>query len=402
MPNFFYKAKNQHAETVSGQIYAEDRNDAIDRLHRMGFVPVSVDEKELQGSPGVVGRPGPIRSADIFLFSRQLVSLIKAGITLLRALEIIEQQNKRAAVRRLIGSLRSGVKGGRSLSDCLAQYPRQFSPLYISMVRAGEESGRLKEAITAVVDHQRRDEEVASKVRMAMAYPLLMLVFGAGTIVFILTNVMPKITGVFLDLKQTLPVPTLLVMQASDFLIHWWAWLIGGTVLLILAVQQYCQMPAGRRLWHRGLLRLPVVGDFFLKLEMARFCRAVKLLIQSGIPIVRAIQIAIPVVGNIPIQNELRHCQSELIAGRSFGQTVRQSRIIPSMVGHLLSVGEESGSLVDTLGDIAESFENETNERIKILTNLLEPLLIVVVGSVVGFIVVAMLLPIFELNVFAS
>lgn len=402
MPNFFYKAKKANAETIFGEIYAEDRNDAVERLNRMGLIPVTVDDKnprEKNRRSLVVGK---IRQKEVFLFSRQLVSLVKAGITLLRALEIIEHQNKGVAFRRMVESLRLGVKGGESFSDCLAAYPRVFSPLYVSMVKAGEESGRLKESIMAVVEHQRQQDEIATKVRTALAYPVVMLLLGIFTIFFILTNVMPKISAVFVDLNQDLPGPTVLVMQISDFLVHWWPWVIVGVLLLVFLAGRYSQTSTGLAALSRVYLKIPFWGQFLLKVEVSRFCRSLKLLIQSGIPIVRAIQISIPVVGNNVMRDELRHCQEELVAGRSFGQTLQQSKVIPPMVGHLIAVGEESGSLVDTLADVAESFENETNECIKIMTTLLEPVMIIVVGSVIGFIVIAMLLPIFELNVFTG
>lgn len=401
MPNFSYKAKSQNAETLYGQIYAEDKNDAVERLHRMGLVPVTVEEKELLEKNRGPLRIGQIRSKEIFIFSRQLVSLVKAGINILRALDIVEQQTKNPSLRKLVETIRLGVKGGKSFSDCLAEYPKNFSPLYISMVKAGEESGKLKEAIISVVEHQRQQEEIAAKVRTALAYPLVMLLFGAGTIFFILTSVMPKITSVFIDLKQTLPGPTILVMKTSAFLIQWWPWVAVTILGTLLLLKRFLKTKAGRLALSRFNLRVPFWGPFVLKVEMSRFCRSLKLLIQSGIPIVRAIQIAIPVVGNILIREELSRCQAELVAGRSFGQTLHASALIPGMVGHLISVGEESGSLVETLGDIAESFENETNESLKILTTLLEPVMIIIVGSVIGFIVIAMLLPVFELNVFS-
>ncbi len=403
MPQYHYKAKQKNAETVVGRISAENREAAIEKVHRLGLVPVTVDEVSLPADKG--RRPkhfGYVSSRERYLFSKQLASLIKAGVPILRALEVVSQQTRQAYFRGVIESVHASVRGGMSLSESFTEYPRIFSPLYVSLIKAGEESGQLKEALTSITGYQKQQEAVASKIRAALAYPLFMLFFGVASIIFTLTYVLPKITILYDSFNQSLPLPTLLVMNISAFLLKYGTALVAGVLVLAFLTKHWFTTDAGKLWLSRASLAAPFWGGFTLKVEIARFARALRLLLHSGISVVRAFQFSIPVVNNILIWTQLKKCQEELIAGRSFGETLRQSPLIPEMVGHLISVGEESGSLIETLEDIADNYEQDTDEAVKIMTTMLEPILIVGVGAVLGFIVIAMLLPIFQLDVFAG
>ncbi len=403
MPQYHYKAKQQNAETIVGRLTAESREDAIEKVHQLGYVPVSVEEISPVTAPDRKAyRFGRISSKERYLFSKQLVSLIKAGVPILRALEVLSQQTKNSYSRFIIDSIQAKVRGGKSLSESFADYPKIFSPLYVTLVKAGEESGRLKESLLSITEYQKQQEEILSKVRSALAYPLFMLVFGIASIIFTLTYVMPKITALYENFNQTLPAPTLMVMNMSDFLLQYGFFCGVAVIVLTALLKQWARTSAGRLFLNQLSLATPFWGDFLLKLEIARFARALRLLIQSGVPVVRAFQLSIPVTGNSILQDHLKTCQEELVAGRSFGEILGESPMIPEMVSHLISVGEESGLLGETLLDIAENYEQETNEKIKIMTTMLEPLMIVIIGAVIGFIVIAMLLPIFQLDVFAG
>lgn len=403
MPQYHYKAKQQNAETVVGRVTADNREAAIEKVHQLGLVPVTVEEVlRLTANGRKRKRFGHVCSRERYLFSKQLVSLIKAGVPILRALEVVSQQTKQAYFRDVIESVHASVRGGASLSDSFAEYPRIFSPLYVSLIKAGEESGQLKEALTSIADYQKQQEAVASKIRAALVYPLLMLLFGAGSIVFTLTYVLPKIATLYDSFNQSLPVPTVVVINMSAFLLKYGLAVMTGVLALVFLGRGWFKTAPGKRWLSQVSLAVPFWGEFTLKVEIARFARALRLLLHSGVSVVRAFQFSIPVVNNTLIFTQLKKCQEDLIAGRSFGEALRQSPLIPEMVGHLISVGEESGSLSGTLEDIADNYEQDTNEAIKIMTTMLEPILIVGVGAVLGFIVLAMLLPIFQLDVFAS
>ncbi len=400
---FHYKAKMKNAQTVLGQIEAQNREQAVEKINQQGLVAVFVEEHNAAGAKVSQKqlRPKKISAKQLYLFSRQLSNLIKSGIPILRTLELIGEQMRNPYFKGVVENIYDEVKDGKSFSDSLGQYPGIFSNFYATMIKAGEESGNLKAMIADVAEYLQAQEELASKVRMAMAYPIFMGLFGLGTVIFILTYVMPNITSIFVNFNQALPLPTQIVMAISAFLIHNGLWMLVGASVIFALIKQWDRTKEGRLYKSQVLLGLPFLGPFILKVELARFCRTLQLLLKSGIPIVRAMQLSTPVVGSEVIARELRKCQDDLLAGSSLGASFKSLHIVPSLLGDLIVVGEESGSLSVTLNDIAESYEQDTNEFIKLLTTLLEPAMILAVGSVIGIIVIAMLLPIFQLDIFA-
>lgn len=403
MPLFHYKAKMKDAQTVLGQIQAQTREEAVEKINALGLIPVLVDEENSDGlkTSSQPLRPQKIPARELYFFSRQLANLIKAGIPILRTLELIAAQIKNPYFKRVIDVIYSEVRDGKSFSDSLAEHPQIFSNFYVTMIRAGEESGNLKSMVVDVANYLHEQSQIASKVRSALAYPLFMGLFGVGTVVFILTYVMPNISSIFVNFNQELPLPTRMVMAVSDYLIHQWSWLLVGILVIFVLIKQWDRSPEGRLYKSQVLLKTPFLGPFILKVELARFCRTLQLLLKSGISIVRAMQLSTPVVGSEVIARELRKCQDDLLAGRSLGGSFKSLKIVPVLLGDLIVVGEESGSLGATLNDIAETYEQDTNESIKLMTTLLEPAMILAVGSVIGVIVIAMLLPIFALDIFA-
>ncbi len=403
MPIFRYKAKMKNAETVLGHVEAQNRDEAVDKVNQMGLIPVLVEEGVAgsQSSSSGFVRPQKVTSKDIYSFSRQLANLIKSGIPILRTLELIAGQIKNPYFKKVIERIYDEVRDGKSFSDCLSDHPQIFSNFYVTMVKAGEESGNLKGTITDVANYLHEQEQIKSKVRSALAYPIFMAVFGLGTVSFILISVMPKITTLFENFDQALPLSTQVVMALSDFLIHNWVWVVISVLVLVALIKQWDKTKEGRLYKSQVTLGLPLFGDFLLKVELARFCRTLQMLLKSGISIVRAIQLSTPVVENEVIAGELRKCQDDLLGGRSLGQSLKEMKVVPPMLGDLIAVGEESGSLSASLNDIADTYEQETNEFIKLMTTLLEPAMILAVGAMIGLIVIAMLLPIFQLDVFA-
>jgi len=401
MPSFQYKAKRKNAETVTGNIFAGTKEEAVEKVHQLGLMPVSVTSNGSGEGTAAGIRWGRVSQKELYLFTRQLTNLTRAGVAILRALDIIGRQQRNAYFRQIIQDLHDKIQQGSSFSDALQNYPKVFSSLYVTMIRAGEESGHLKEVTTDLAEYLKRQGEIFSKVRTAVTYPVFMLVFGILTVFFILTYALPRITVLYDNLNQSLPAPTLVVMKTSSFLINWWY-----VVLIVIAVLTWiatkAKSSAGlQHLANEIKLRAPLFGELFLKLELARFCRTMELLLASGVSITRSLKLSIPLVRHKVIQEDLIACQEDLIAGKSFGESLQKSSRIPEMFGQLISVGEESGSLTETMGDIAGSYEQDTDESIKHMTTLLEPLMIVLIGGIVGFIIFAMLLPIFQMDVFA-
>ena len=401
MPSYIYKAKKDSANAISGQITAQNEEDALEIIHQLGLIPVSIEESNTEGVLFRDIREVKIKDKELYLFSKQLANLLKSGVTLLKGLEIISGQTKSVYFARVLTEISIGVKSGRSFSDSLSDYPAIFVPLFVAMVRAGEEMGKLRQMLNSVADFLKAQEEFSSKVRSAMVYPVFMLVIGVSTVIFILTFVMPKMSVIFTDAGQVLPWPTRVIMGVSHFFKSFGVW----ALLLIgmggFAFNRWRTSLRGSIAIGQFLLNLPMVRGFVLKVDLARFTRTMSLLLESGLTIIRSIEMAIPTMHNPQLKMDLFLCVQGLTAGDNLGQCLAKSNLIPQMMVQLIAVGEESGSLQESLKDIAESYEADINETTKLITTVLEPIMILVVGGVVGFIVFAMLLPIFSMDIMA-
>ena len=290
------------------------------------------------------------------------------------------------------------------MSSCLGAYPNIFSPLYIALVRAGEDSGTMEKALLRIAEYRQKQEEIFVNIRTALTYPVLMALVGTATIIFMLTFVMPRLLGIFERLGQELPLPTRILISVSDFFNQGWVWAVIGGVAFVLAAYLRNNRPSRRRKLFVSHLKLkaPVFAEVFLKAELARFSRTLELLLNSGVHVLKALQKSIPIIENEIMQDELRKAYKAIEQGESFGGTLEQSKVFPKFMVNLISVGEESGNLEDALKELALTYESETDEAVKIMTNLLEPMMILIMGLVVGFIIISMLLPVFQLNVMVS
>ena len=403
MPIYRYRAKKGPQDVIEATLEASSEKEAIEKIHQMGYIPVHMEEcnrRHLSSpAPAVPSSTAGIKSREITIFSRELASLLKSGVPILSAINIIlEQANP--CFKIILMSIHNMVKDGASFSSGLAKYPRLFPPLYIAMVRTGEDSGALSQALLRIADYRTKQEEALSRLRMALAYPILMAVVGVSTIVFMLTFVIPRLTGIFINMGQQLPLPTRILISVSRGLSHWWLWV--ALAVIILLMRRQLKAESSKVALSRFKLHLPLFGNLMLKVELSRFSRTLELLLKSGITILKAIDVAIPVIENEIIKRQLRVSYKELEQGGSFGRSLKNSRLFPLFMTNLIIVGEESGRLNEALSEVADVYERDSDELIKIMTNLLEPLMILVMGLIVGFIVVAMLLPIFEINVMAK
>ncbi|NTV28811.1 MAG: type II secretion system F family protein [Candidatus Omnitrophica bacterium] len=402
MPLFIYKAKKENAETVIGEIQARDAEEAVELVSRLGLLPVSVEEKGAVGVATTGGRvDGHISRRDILAFTSQLVSLLKAAVPLLKSVELLAGKTRNARLARVLADVVQNIRNGKTFSSCLEDHPQVFPPLYVAMARAGEEGGRMREMLAEMADYYRKQEDMAMKLRSALTYPAVMLVVGTGTVLFILTFVLPKIQVLFRDLHNALPLPTLIVLKMSEIVQKGWPVMLLVTAVFALSWQYLSRTTAFRRICGRLIFTLPGARDFALKVEMQRFTRTMSLLLAGGIPILRALALSIPTLANEALKDELRKCQGLIEDGVAFGDTLRDSPLIPDLLPSLIAVGEESGTLSQSLKDIAETYEQEISESTRAISTLLEPVLILVVGVVIAFIVFAMLMPIFQMDIFA-
>jgi len=403
MPQYKYRAKKGPEDIVEGTIEAQSEPEAVEKISELGYLPIRItlDEHPSERQRSAVSHKpiGRIRSGEITIFSRQLASLLKAGVPILNGLGIIAEQSENVNLKRVLDDMGNSIKDGSTLSSTIMQYPKVFPPLYIAMIRTGEDSGALPEVLLRIAEYRAKQEEMFSRFRMAMAYPILMAMVGIGTVVFMLTFVMPRLMKLFVNMEQELPLPTRILISISQSLQKWWYWLIIILLLAIAIIKREAATKAGKISMSLLKLHMPIFGKVMIKADLACFSRTLELLVKSGVTILKAIDIAIPVLDNEIIKSQLRQSYKELEQGGSFGRSLKKSKLFPIFMTNLIIVGEESGKLDEALAEVADSYERDTDEAMKVAASLLEPLMILVMGLIVGFIVVSMLLPVFEINV---
>lgn len=398
-----YRAKNGPQDIVDSTIEASSEKEAIEKISQFGYVPIRIEkfipaptESVITPESKIVGR---IKSRQITVFSRQLASLLKSGVPILNAISIIREQSENPNLKFILQGIYNGIKDGGTFSAVLAKYPNIFSSLYIAMIHAGEDAGSLPDVLIRIADYRMKQEELRSRFRMSLAYPILMAIVGLATVVFMLTFVMPRLASIFSNLGENLPLPTQILIYISQGLRRWLFWIIFFITIIILALRRHLKTESGKLSSSIFKLHIPILGNFLLKAELSRFSRTLELLIRNGIPILKSIDIAIPVLGNEVIKNQLRQSYKQLEQGGSFGKSLKDSHLIPLFMSNLMTVGEESGKLYEALAEVASSYERDTDEAMRMMVSLLEPIMILGVGLIVGFIVVSMLLPIFEINI---
>ncbi len=408
MATYKFRAKKGPEKVIDSIIEASSRDDAIEKISQMGYMPVLV-EKAAAGDAAAVSTntrfsAQSVKSKQVTTFTRQLSILLRSGVPILKSLTILADQSLNPGFKAVLSHIRSEVKDGKTLSSALIFYPQIFSPLYISLVRSGEDSGTLEESLLRISEYRYKQEQIVSSIRTALTYPVLMAIVGTGTVIFMLVFVMPRLLKIFTRMGQELPLPTQILIIISNALTKRWVW-VG---LLSICIGIYFLIKEGFRSKKERLflgliqLRVPIFGELFLKAELARFSRTLEILLKSGIPLLKAIQSSLQTLDNEVLREQIRESYKAIEQGGSFGGTLNRTKIFPKFMVNLVIVGEESGKLEDALRELASTYENETDEAIKIMTNLLEPMMILVMGLIVGFIIVSMLLPVFQLNLMVT
>lgn len=401
MPRFLYKAKRGPQEILEAKIDAENRQQAIQKLNEMGLYILAIEEetvafiktsrKHLFFIRGV-----PLR--DLSNFTRQLSNLLDSGLTVIRALGVLIDQCENPHLKHVIQMLRDDIRDGVTFSNALAKHPKVFSNLYVNMVSSGEVSGTLEEVLGRLSDFLERDEQTVSKIRSSLSYPALMALVGFITIFVLLSFVAPRLTAIFLDLGQALPLPTRILIVASSFFARFWLFILIGIVVLGFAFNRWVKTKEGKSAFDSLRLRLPLIGPFIQRAEIARFGRTLGTLIANGVPIIQALAVASRTIDNDIIRQELDEARKEVVGGSALSKSIRERRYFPAMMINMIAVGEETGALERSLFKVADTYDTEIDRTIKTITSLLEPSLILFMGLIVGFIVISMLLPIFQLN----
>ncbi|MEO5657556.1 MAG: type II secretion system inner membrane protein GspF [Nitrospiria bacterium] len=401
MAVFEYTAMTSEGKTVSGVVDADSAKEARFKLKRTGVFPVDVTAGAARSTAVAARRPvwgERVSASEVSVLTRQLSTLLAAGLPLVDSLAALGEQVERTAVKRVISSVRERVREGRAFADALADHPAVFSSLYVNMVRVGEASGTLDRVLLSLAEFLERQARLRNAVTGALMYPLLMLAVSVVILTFLVAFVVPKVTVVFADLHQALPWPTVVLIAISDALRVGW-WLIAAVLAVgAVAAARYLRTPHGRRRADAWSLRLPVAGRLVRMVALSRFTSTLSTLLAGGIGLLTALEIVKHVVRNVVIAEAIEAARERIRQGQSIAEPLRRSGVFPPLVTHMIAVGELSGELETMLKKVSESYDHEVETTVGTMTALLSPIMILVMGGIILFIVLAILLPIFEMS----
>lgn len=389
---FQWEGRDRNGKRVSGELRALGEGQASSQLRRMGISPTRMRKQR-------IGRGRAIRPKDIALFTRQMATMMKAGVPLLQAFDIVGRGHVNPRMNRLLADLRADVETGSSLSQAFRKYPQHFDALYCNLVQAGETAGILDSLLDRLATHMEKIEAVKSKIRSAMTYPVAVLAVAFIVVAVIMLFVIPAFKQVFASFGADLPAPTLFVIGMSELFARFW-WLIFGALIvgLWLLVRAWSTSAALRASTDRLLLRVPLFGDLVMKSAVARWTRTLSTMLAAGVPLVEVLDSVGGAAGNVVYAEATRRIQQEVATGTSLGSAMAGTSLFPMMVQQMTAIGEESGSLDHLLGKAADFYEQEVDDMVSGLSRLMEPVIIVVLGGLIGGIVVSMYLPIFKIG----
>lgn len=404
---YLYKAKKSLNEIVEGSLDKENIEQVMEELQGMGLTPVSIEPQENKSGPGASAaaaekkanlklKGGKWGSKQLVLFTQKLYNLINSRVELLNALRLLEKNCVNLTEKALLDDIIRNIKDGMSFSACLSRYPQYFPQLYVHIVHTGESTGKLKDALIQLLDYLRRLEDLKLKVKQALAYPIFMTIVGIGSVCVMLIFVLPRLAGMFDDFNAQLPMPTLILLNTSNFIQKYWMFILGFFALLILAFK--FRGPGKASIFSQLKYHLPIAKDIVYKQSVANFSRSISLLLQSGVTLLSALKDAGLIIDNPVYISQLEEVRQDIAQGASFSDALSKFKIFPDFFVQMIRVGEEGGRLDQVLSDIADSYDKEIESDLKTISSLIEPAIILVLGVVIGGMVIAMLLPIFNMN----
>lgn len=404
MPIYAYTAKSIAGEAKSGSQEAGSEAELAHALREQGFILTSV--RSLAAPPslrrrqltGLLPTFNFVPLSEKMIFARHLAIMIGAGLSMTRALEILSLQTKNKSFAKAVATIRENVSKGQTLADSLEKYPQIFSELFVNMVRVGEASGSLEETLKMLAYQMEKEHELKAKVKSAMIYPIVIVVmmFGIGFLMMVM--VVPKLTQIFREMNADLPLSTRLLISFSDFLSQHWLAALAGLVILAAAGRFFSKITIGKMYIDWAILRLPTIGEIVKKINSARLTRTLGALIESNVPIVQGLQIISGTLGNYYFQQSLTQAAQTMQKGEQLSKFInRYPQLYPAMVGQMISVGEETGTLGNVLGKIADFYEEEVTNVTKGIASIIEPILMVVIGAAVGFFAISMIQPMYSL-----
>jgi type IV pilus assembly protein PilC len=398
MAAFTYDAINSQGLELSGVVHASDLASARDQLHARGLLPQSLAEKAGAGQSGASAAFKKVKPKSLQIFARQLATMIEAGVSVVASLVVLEEQTDDKYLREVITDVRADVESGLVLSKALARHPKVFNRLFVSMVQAGESSGTLDTVLDRVATQIEKETQIKRRVKGAMVYPAVVLSFATLVLIFMLMFIVPVFVKVFDQLNGQLPTPTRIVMGASTIMRHWWFLIFPAIGVAVFLLRRFKQTEEGRKRWDTFRLKIPMkIGEVVQKIALARFSRTLSTLVAAGVDIITALEITSGTAGNWVLEQSLGRIKERVQDGVPLSEPLAEDPIFPAMVSQMVKIGEETGELDKMLGKVADFYEDEVDASIQSLTSIIEPILMIGVGAMVGTIVISMYLPMFKL-----
>ncbi|MEE4242835.1 MAG: type II secretion system inner membrane protein GspF [Desulfopila sp.] len=404
MPVYEYKALDKAGKNCKGIIDADSTGSARKKLRARGHYPISIQENSARSRRKEGGKQVSLRffdritSKEIHIFTRQLATLLGARIPLVPSLSSLISQTENPAFKKIIAQIKESVNEGKTLTNAMAEHPRVFSNIYLNMIRAGEASGSLDIVMEKLADFGEKQEALKGKLTAALIYPCVMALICIGVLFILITYIIPNITQVFVEMDRILPLPTRILIGMSDFLIAYWFVVAALAVLVIVAGRFFIQSKRGRYLWDYILLKLPVVGTVLQKIILARFSSTLGSLLESGVGLIASMEIVKTIMNNSRISQVVDEAIVQIREGKSMTISLSNSPWFPPMFVQMVGVGEQAGTLEKMLRKVADAYEREVESAVLGMTALIEPIMIVLMGGIVGVIILSILLPIFEMN----
>lgn len=401
MPIYAYRGMDRTGKEVKNTINVESIVAAKQRVKAMGIMLIDIREQKAQGTGAggsLIRLGGSVPVDDLAMMTRQLATLIKAKIQIVEALSALTDQVENANLRLVLSDLKQKVNEGASLAKALQDHPKVFNSVYVNMVEAGEASGTLEIVLLRLADFTEAQVKLKNKIKGAMTYPVIMAVFGFTMMNVIFIFVIPKIAKIFISMKKELPLITQICIWISNFLVNYWWLVIVGIIGAIYGTLKYINTKKGESQWHALQLRLPILGILVKMINVSRFCSTLGTLMNSGVPILTALNIVKNLIPNVHMKDAVEKARQSVSEGASLAQPLIQSGYFPPLVTHMIKLGERSGELEPMLKIISENYEDQVQSRISGLTSVLEPIMMICLGIAIGFIVFAVVIPMMNMN----
>lgn len=396
MPEYLYKATTLSGQTVEGSIEEKDEEVAVQNLHRMGYIPIRLTTVEAKGVAFRFSSllPQRVEIKSLLIFTQELSTLVSAGLPIDRSFEILGDLTENQRMRETVKDILKRVEGGNSLAEALSSHPRIFSKLYVNMVKAGESGGFLGPILSRLAQYLQSMKEIRDQIVSVLIYPVILAIVSGASITVLVTFVLPRFATIFADMGQAIPLPTQIILSFSQLVKGYWWIGIGMIALIYSGIKWYIQDEERKWRWDLFKLRWIAIGDLIKKIEMSRFARTLGTLLQSGVPILPAFNLVREISQNQAISRSIGYVHDRLREGKGISRSLEETGVFPPLAVHMIGVGEETGRLDEMLMKVAETYEDNVRTTVKRVVSLVEPLILLVMGGIVGFIVLSILLAI--------